>query len=245
VDLAEIFDAGASEAEYADTLTERLAARLAPAEIGLLIASNQDRLAVVATCSQHVGELASLQIRLDEGPVLDCHRNGQAVLNESTATANERWPQFAPAARTGGFGVVSALPMRRRGQSVGVIFAAAGEYRLAQEDVHNISVLARVAAVAIAQQRDLRRSVLAAEQLQRALDSRVLIEQAKGAVAARLGISPGAAFELLRAYARQGNLTLVEVASRTIPNNLTPHDLMAAYEARRNGEAYAGRVAHS
>jgi len=106
--------------------------------------------------------------------------------------------------------------------------------------------LARVAAVAILQQRQLRRSAQAAEQFRHALDSRVLIEQAKGAVAARLGITPEAAFELLRAFARRHNHLLTEVAAGTIGGELTIAELMTvprADHAERGGSpAQNGQV---
>ena len=87
--------------------------------------------------------------------------------------------------------------------------------------------------MAIAQRRELRRSASVAEQLQRALDSRVTIEQAKGAVAARLGITPEVAFALLRGYARQTSRKLVDVAAQTISGELPAHDLVTARDVGR------------
>lgn len=246
VELAEMLDERQSEAGYGSALAARLSERIAPAEICLMVAGNAGDLAVTGASSGLVDELAALQVRLKEGPCIDCHQSGQAVTNNDISTADKRWPRFAPAAAAAGFGIVSALPMRRRQQAIGVLFAAAaGTHPLTDGEIHDLSVVARTTAIAIAQQRDLRRSVLAAEQLQRALDSRVLIEQAKGAVAARLGISPDGAFELLRRYARRQNLTLVEVSGQAIRNALSPHDLMADAQRPRASHERASQLPHS
>ena len=104
------------------------------------------------------------------------------------------------AAEAAGIAVVSAFPLRRRTRAVGAISVLApGTGPLTVADADRVQLLARAAGIAIAQQREIRRSVLAASQLQRALDSRVVVEQAKGAVAARLGVKPDDAFGLLRA----------------------------------------------
>jgi GAF domain-containing protein len=239
VELAEALDADPAEVGYEDRLTTRLAELLAPAEVALLIANDVGRLTAAAASTNRARNLASLQARLHEGPCVESHQTGQPVLNELIGTAGTRWPRLAPAAVGAGFGIVSALPMRRREQAVGVICAAAQEeHRLTEADVRLAEVLARTAALGIAQQRDLRRSAEAAEQLRRALESRVVIEQAKGAVAARLGITPHEAFELLRAYARRASRTLAEVAGETIRQELPTHDLVAA---RGPGRSKAGR----
>jgi AmiR/NasT family two-component response regulator len=72
-----------------------------------------------------------------------------------------------------------------------------------------------------------------ARQLQHALDSRVLIEQAKGAVAARLSVTPDAAFQLLRAHARRSSQPLTEIAAHVIGGELPAHVIVAVPETRR------------
>jgi hypothetical protein len=222
-----------------------LSGQLAPTEICLLVTGVAGDLSVMGATSETVDELAALQVRLNEGPSIDCHQTGQAVLNEVISTTDGRWPRFAPAAETVGLGIVSALPIRRREQAIGVFFSAARTHRLTDADLRVLKILARIAALGIGRQRDLRRSMLAAEQLQRALNSRVLIEQAKGAIAARLGTSPDRAFELLRGYARRENLTLAEVSNQAIKNTLSPYDLMAAAQTQRASNLRAPQVNHS
>jgi len=235
VDLAEAFDADSSGTAYQHVLTARLAELLVPAEIGLLIADQAGRLTVAAASTDRAGELARLQVQQDDGPVIDSHRTARPVIEARIQRASVRWPRFAQAAARAGVSLVTALPMRRRDRTVGVIFAAAaGSRRLAAADVWLAQVLARTGAIAIAQQRELSRSVVAAERLQRALDSRVVIEQAKGAVAARLDITPDQAFELLRAHARRTSSLLAEVAGQVLSQQLAAPSLVPAGRAGRS-----------
>jgi hypothetical protein len=148
------------------------------------------------------------------------------VLNEPVKTAAARWPSFAAAADAAGFGMVSALPLLCQAQAMGVISVlAGGEWRLGGADLGPAEFLARAAAVAFSQQRELRESARAAAQLQHALDTRVLIEQAKGATAARLGITPEAAFDLLRAYARRESRALADIARETVSGDMPARQL--------------------
>jgi len=137
-----------------------------------------------------------------------------------------------------GLGVVSSLPMHRHGETVGVItvLAVAG-HPLGETEISLAEALAEAAAVAILHQRALRRSTQAAEQLQHALDSRVLIEQAKGALAARLDITPEEAFGLLRGFARRNSRPLAEVARATIRGELPAQELLAGDHSGRRRAA--------
>jgi hypothetical protein len=239
-ELAEAPGADCGCTGYTCALTARLAELLAPAEAGLLFADETGRLdAAEEGSSDRMSALASVQALSGEGPCADSHRTGQSLLNEVVATSGRRWPSFARAASSVGYGIVSALPLCRHGQGIGVICVAApGEHLLTAADARLAQVLATTAAVTVAREREFRRSVLTAEELQRALDSRVLIEQAKGAAAARLGITPDGAFGLLRVYARRSGRRLADVAAEVIANKLPVHDLVASHEA---GHSQAGR----
>jgi ANTAR domain len=156
------------------------------------------------------------------------------MLNRALPPGSARWPRYAAAARAAGFGTVSALPMRRRDRAVGVIIVLGpGGYRLGAAEARLAQVLAKAAAIAISRQREHRDAERTARQLQGALDSRVVIEQAKGAVAARLGITPEAAFELLRGYARQASRPLAEVAGEAVRGELPVHRLVAPHGVGR------------
>ncbi len=239
VELTDIAAADFDDAAYAHDLAARLAELLSPAEIGLLITDSAGgRLTVAAASTQRVGELLSLESRCADGPCTACYRTGRPLLNQALATADPPWPRFAPAAHAAGFLRASALPMRRRGETIGAVSILDASGRpLAEPEISLAQLLADAATVGILQQRALRSSIQTSAQLQRALDSRVLIEQAKGVVAARLGTSPGTAFELLRAYARRHNQPLAEVAGDTVRGDLPAHDLIPQHASRRGTAA--------
>jgi len=233
LELADASDADNGDCGYMRLLTRRVAELLVPAEVGLLITDATGRLDAVGASAERAARLAALQVQHQEGPGADSHRTGKPLVNASVVTMRTRWPRFASAARGSGIGVVSAFPMRWQGQAIGVICVAAEDRRLQAGEAELAEALARTAGMAIAQRRELRRSASVAEQLQRALDSRVTIEQAKGAVAARLGITPEVAFALLRGYARQTSRKLVDVAAQTISGELPAHDLVTARDVGR------------
>jgi transcriptional regulator with GAF, ATPase, and Fis domain len=226
--LVELADISGDEATYCGLLAARLAKLLDPAEIGVLMADGSDTLKAVAASSERASRMTSLEEDGEEGPAAGCLGSGRPVLNESLDEACQRWPRFAADARAAGFVIVSALPVRRHDKTIGVIgvFSAAG-HRIDDGQIRLAQVLAEAAAVAILQLRALRDSVEAARQLREALVSRIFVEQAKGALAARLDITPDAAFGLLRGYARTNGVLLAEVAGATVRGELTPQELLA------------------
>ncbi|HLI39459.1 MAG TPA: GAF and ANTAR domain-containing protein [Streptosporangiaceae bacterium] len=235
VELADTADARFDEAAYARRLAGQLAELLAPAEVGLLVADGSGHLLPRTASTARAAELWSLEARHAEGPCTNCYRTGEPVLNEPLghlAAAGRRYPRFAAAARAAGFRIVSALPMGRRGGVTGAVgILDAGGHPLTGTDASLARALADVAASAILHHRAFRHSIETSRQLQHALDSRVRIEQAKGAIAARLGVSPEVAFELLRGYARRHNQMLGGVADATIRGDLPVRDLVAGRQA--------------
>ncbi len=234
VELADSRDADFDETTYFGRLALHLAQLLAPAEVGVLI-GDASALKTAAASTERAHRLVSFEAAHGEGPGTACYNSGQPVFNQSLIVAGGRWPQFAAAARVAGFGIVSSLPIRRHHETVGVInVLGTGEHPLGATETSLAQILAEAAAIAVLQQRALRQSIQTTAQLQRALDSRVLIEQAKGAVAARLGITPDAAFGLLRDFARRHNRLLAEVAGETISGELPAHELVATRETSRS-----------
>jgi GAF domain-containing protein len=241
-DLADAFETDESEDELGRRLIGLLTELLAPAEVGLLLSDGSDHLVTVSGGGRIAG-LMSLQAQ-QQGSGADGHRIEKTILNETIGVTDARWPAFAAAARTAGLISVSAIPVRHRDQDIGLvcIFATA-EHKVSETEFSLATTLTKTAAMAIALRRDARRSVVLAEQLQRALDSRVQIEQAKGAVAARLGVTPEAAFQLLRAYARRTNMSLTAVAAEVIRSELPAHVLVQ--EARTGLAGNGQRTPHS
>ena len=168
---------------------------------------------MVAASSEAVRLLELFQLQNDEGPCLDCFRSGLPVASVDLDAEAERWPRFTAAATETGFTAVQALPMRLREQVIGALNlfrADAGEFDAA--DVRIGQALADVATISLLHERSMRHSDTLNEQLQTALNSRVIIEQAKGKLAERLGLDMEQAFSLLRDYARDRNLRLADLA---------------------------------
>lgn len=148
-------------------------------------------------------------LRHEASPLVDCSRDGRAVAVPEF-TEGSRWPEFTDGALAAGYASVHVLPLCRRAETVGALalfrdVTGKANVRLAQ-------AVADIAAVCILQARALRRSEELGRQLQHALDSRVVIEQAKGVLAERLGLGMGAAFTALRSYARSHNTRVSELA---------------------------------
>jgi transcriptional regulator with GAF, ATPase, and Fis domain len=213
VDLADTMVADFDVIDFLHMLTDRSVRLLSASAAGVVLADPRGELRVAAASSEAAGLVELFQIQNDEGPCLDCFRTGRPVTATDLAGPDQRWPRFAAAASRAGFLAVEALPMRLRDQVIGALnlFGADPE-SLGQADLRIGQALADVATIGLLHERNVRRSETIAEQLQSALNSRVVIEQAKGKLAERLGIDMDESFRLLRDYARTSNLRLTEVA---------------------------------
>jgi transcriptional regulator with GAF, ATPase, and Fis domain len=213
VELTDTMVAGFDVIDFLHVLTDRSVQLLDVSAAGLLLADPRGELRVVAASSEAARLLELFQIQNDQGPCLDCFRSGQPVHAVDLATAAARWPRFAPAAVQAGFTAVQALPMRLREQVIGALnLFRRSPGAFAAADVRIGQALADVATISLLHERSMRHSDTLNEQLQTALNSRVVIEQAKGKLAERLGLDTDHAFSLLRDFARTRNLRLSELA---------------------------------
>ena len=147
-------------------------------------------------------------------------------MDTDLASVGRRWPSFAAVALAAGFGSVHALPLRLRGTVIGALnlfHVEAGQ--MPRADVEAAQALADVATIAIFQHRASLEAQVLNQQLQHALDSRIVIEQAKGMVAERAGLNMDQAFTALRTYARNHNRRLADVAEAIIGGSLAPSAL--------------------
>ena len=165
-----------------------------------------------------------LALQADDSPCLDCYRTAGLVRVPDIADEADRWPAFAAAVeRSGAYRSVHALPLRLRGQAIGALtlfHVTPGP--LPEADLALGQALADVATIGILQERAIRRGEVLNEQLQTALNSRVVIEQAKGVIAQKAGLTMDSAFELLRGHSRANNLRLGDVARRVVARELDP-----------------------
>jgi hypothetical protein len=226
--LVELTDTVTDELQattHGSKLTSALAELLAPAEAGVLVPAEKDEPAVLAATAAPVLDLITQEIELGSGPCLSCLRGGARMLNLGLAAVGDSWPAFERTASAAGFQAVTLLPMRRHRETVGAALILKSEPgAIRSTDLDIAQILVEAATVGIIQQRVRARETRRSEQLQRALDSRVLIEQAKGALAWRLGVLPEEAFATLRSHSRRNNRRLTEVAFDVVYRGLLPLD---------------------
>lgn len=221
VELADTLVDDFDVVELLTLLADRCVEVLDVAAAGLMVASPDGELRVVASSSDAMRVLELFELQAEEGPCPECYRTGKPIVNQQLTTIDERWPQFAPRALEAGFGSVHALPMRLRGQTIGALnLFRTGEGSLDEADVTAAQAFADVATIAILQQRAAAEAQAINEQLTLALNSRVVIEQAKGMVAERTGLSMELSFKQLRSHARNHNLRLADVARSVIDGSL-------------------------
>ena len=207
--------------EFLQMLAHRVAGLVDASAVGILLADQQGRLQFMAASDENTKLLELFQLQNYDGPCLDAFNTARPVINVDLRAAGGRWPRFAPRAATSGFRSVHAFPLRLRGDVIGAMNVFGTDVGgFDDADVQIVQALADVAAIGLLQARAIRRGEILTEQLQGALNSRVIIEQAKGAIAQARNITVDAAFELIRAYARRTNSRLSEVA-RQIVTDLT------------------------
>jgi GAF domain-containing protein len=214
VTLADSLVADFDVAELLDRLVGYCVDLLDVAAAGLLLADKRGSLQVVAASSETSRLLELFQLQHDEGPCLDCYSTGTAITVPDLTLALDRWPVFAAEATAAGYRSVHTVPMRLRQEVIGTLnLFGPRPGALSQEGIRVAQALADVATIAILQERAVRHSELLAEQLQHALTSRIVIEQAKGVLAERGATDMGEAFRRLRRYARDTNTRLTELAA--------------------------------
>ena len=184
---------------------------------GLMLSDLDGGLHYMGASDESARLLELFQIQHEEGPCLDCYRGGQPVTVADLTTEPSRWPSFTERALASGVRSVHAFPMRLRDQVIGGLNVFGAEPRpLDPEEARVVQALADLATIAIIQERLIRQAELLTEQLQFALNSRVVIEQAKGAVARSLGVSVEEAFDLMRGHARRERIGLTDLALRVV-----------------------------
>jgi len=198
-------------------LTGRCVDLLDMTAAGLMLADQRGRLRVMASSSEQARMVELLEIQNDEGPCLECHRTGVAVLVEDIDRVREQWPQFADRAISVGFRSAFALPLRLRNDAIGALnLFHRDPRRLSEETLRVGQGLADVATIALLQQQAMRRSAELTEQLQLALNSRIDIEQAKGVLAERYQLEMDRAFDVLRSHARSHSVRLSDLARMVV-----------------------------
>jgi transcriptional regulator with GAF, ATPase, and Fis domain len=199
--------------EFLGMLTLRTSELFDVSAAGLLLADHRGQLRVMAASDERSEMLELFQVQADEGPCHDCYQQGQAVVDADLSEAAGRWPRFAPHAVEAGYRAVHAFPLRLRQEVIGALNLFSTEVgRMSEADARMVQAVADIATIGLLQERAIHRGAIQTEQLQTALQSRIVIEQAKGALAQIHSCDVDRAFEMLRSYARAHNQRLGDVS---------------------------------
>jgi GAF domain-containing protein len=180
---------------------------------GLMLADADGQLQLLASTSEKADLVEIMQLNAGHGPCVECFETGKSVAIPDIANSGNRWPEFRAEALRQGFHSINATPLRLRGQTIGtlnLLSTSVGD--MSARDTLAAQALSDVATIGILQERLIKERGIVADQLQRALDSRVLIEQAKGVLSEFASINVDEAFGVMRAYARGHNMRLHDVA---------------------------------
>jgi hypothetical protein len=229
VELADTLVADFDVIDFLHTLATRSVELLGATAAGIMLADPRGELKVMASSTEEARLLELYELQNNEGPCLDCYRTGQPVARAGVAAMHSAWPAFTPRLRQLGFHSAQALPMRLRTETIGALNLFRTEPDpLSVADLGIGQAMADVATVGLLQERAIAARELLATQLQAALTSRVVLEQAKGMLAQRTGLTLDQAFQLMRGYARSNNRRLSDIAAHiitgTIDNDLLRTD---------------------
>jgi GAF domain-containing protein len=217
------------------TLSDRCVEAFDVDAAGVMLVAPAGDLQVVASSSEGMRVLELFELQTSEGPCVDCHRTGEAVVNAALSVVGGRWPRFTVQAIEAGYRSVSALPMRLRGRTIGALnMFRANRGELYAADMVAAQALADVATIAIVQHRSASDAQVLNAQLSQALNSRVIIEQAKGKVGEAVGVGMDEAFQVLRNHARNRNLRLADLSRDVAEGTVRPRSLDPLPPARHS-----------
>lgn len=227
VDLADTLVSDYDIADLLYRLVDHSVRLLDATEAGLLLSDQRGSLHVMASSDEKTKLLELFQLQADEGPCLDCYRSGEAVAVADLAANLTRWPRFAPVALAEGYTAVHAFPLRLRKMTIGALNLFSDHPGdLPDDDRYVAQALADIATIAILQERAIQHNETLVAQLEGALASRVVIEQAKGVLAEHGGLDMDQAFQALRDLARNSNRRLADVAHDVVLGVLAPKVLL-------------------
>jgi GAF domain-containing protein len=224
--LVEMADTLVDDYDVIDLLTglaDRCVNLLGVSAAGVMLASAGGTLGTAASSSEAMHLLELFELQAAEGPCLDAFRTGEPTGHEDLEAGAGRWPLFSAAARAAGFASAYALPLRLRDVTIGALnLLTVSRSPLDAADIIVARAFADLAALSVIHHRASVEAQRLNEQLSAALTSRVVIEQAKGVISERAGVTLAEAFSRLRGYARNRNLRLTDVARAAVDGTLDP-----------------------
>lgn len=223
-----------------DRLTD-YCVRLLPVDAaGLVLSDQRGHLRVVSSSTEQARVVELFELEANEGPCLESVRTKLPVTTADLRDDIERWPRFAEQAVREGFRSIYALPMRLRSETIGALnLFRTHPGQMPETDVRIGKALADMATIGILHQQAVQRADVLAEQLQSALNSRVIIEQAKGVISGRSELDMAQSFALLRSHARDSNERLAELALAVVEDvNVADRVLASATRIRAVGDEH-------
>lgn len=223
VEMADTLIGDFDVVELLTGLASRCVDLLGISAAGVMVATAKGDVRLVASSSEAMRLVELFELQTEEGPCLDAYRSGERVEHLILHAGSDPWPNFSTAALEAGFQSVSALPLRLRDSTIGALnLFSVGQTPMTEANTVVARALADLACISIIQHRTADEQQRTNEQLSHALNSRIVIEQAKGVIAERAGIEVSDAFDRLRRYARNHNQRLTEVARATVEGTLNP-----------------------
>jgi GAF domain-containing protein len=222
IDLADTLVADFDPADFLYRVAEHCMNLLDIGDAGVMLAAGAGPLRLVASTSEDVRLVELFELDASEGPCFSAFHTSTPVDHPLTASPEPRWPHFSTRARHSGYASVYAAPILLRSQTIGVLnLFRRTPGSLSEADRALARALADATAISLLQQTTLDQHRTVQSQLQRALDTRTVIEQAKGFLAARLAIDPDTAFQRMRTHARHHQIRIADLARAIVDKTAT------------------------
>ena len=223
VDLADTLASDYDVGEFLQVLVQRCQDVMDVTTCGVLVEDPQGTLRLAAATSREMHQLEQAEIHLEDGPCFEAYRRVEPIVSHDLREERQRWPQVVDQALGMGLLAAYGFPLRLRGDCIGAL----NLYRdqagaLGEEDVRLAQAFADVTTIGILQERKVTRGKQRSQQLQHALDARVVVEQAKGILAERHGVSLNQAFEGLRRHARNNHIKVRDVCQDILNGQTLP-----------------------
>ena len=222
VSLADSLVSGYDVLDLLQTLVDQATLLFDASASGIIIGPDAQHLEVVASTSEKSRLVGLMQLEVGEGPCVEAVTTGRVVSVADVRAIAHRWPAFSAQAAGAGYVSVHAIPLRLRAQVIGSLnLFREHEGALNEADATAAQALADVATISVLQERIIHDSGVVHDQLRHALDSRVVIEQAKGVIAHTLGVDMDVAFRLIRREARSTSTAMPVVAAAIVDGRTT------------------------
>jgi len=203
-------------ADVLSHLTELVPRALGVFGAGVSVGDDEGALRFVTCSGESLLDVERTQETAQEGPCVDAFHTGEVQTTEDLQS-EQRWPEYRPVAIASGFRAVAAIPLHAAEVGIGSLNLYATEAGpWADDTIRNASLFADMASSYLANASDLQRSERMREQLEEALHSRIIIEQAKGLIAGAQQVSVDVAYQRLRTYTRKHNARLHDVANAVV-----------------------------